>query len=196
VSKLDFAAVRTKIMIIRHGEKPGKPIDAPGIDENGKPDPNSLTAAGWQRARALVTLFHPAAGISIRTGLATPDHLFAADITDPDSSKRPVETLTPLANSFSPARDIDASINASETEKLAEVAAGVGGVVLVAWKHEHILKIAETLAPESKLPGTWPPTCFDIVFVFDKNAHGAYDFSQVAERVLPTDTTTPLQLDP
>ncbi|MDG4863696.1 histidine phosphatase family protein, partial [Streptomyces sp. T-3] len=37
------------VMVIRHAEKPD--ADHPGIDERLRPDPKSLTARGWDRAR-------------------------------------------------------------------------------------------------------------------------------------------------
>src|SRR5580704_9099212 len=101
--------VAAKIMIIRHGEKPDGTVSTPGIDSDGHTDPQSLTAAGWNRARALVEIFHPKAA-TIRAGLAVPDTLFAANDHYGSSSKRPLETLTPLAESFDPSLPIDAAI--------------------------------------------------------------------------------------
>ncbi|MFC0850207.1 FtsX-like permease family protein [Streptomyces noboritoensis] len=50
----------TTIMIIRHGEKPGG--GERGRDESGQRDKKSLTARGWQRAKALPGLFVAASG--------------------------------------------------------------------------------------------------------------------------------------
>jgi hypothetical protein len=180
-------------MIIRHGEKPGVPVAADGIDGDGNVDSKSLTAAGWQRAHALVDLFNPPAGIAIRAGLAVPNHLFAAADTSGDQSKRPIETITPLADSFNPNLAIDSSIDSSDVKAIAKAAKSVGGVVLVCWKHENILEIAQRLAPTAPLPKKWPGNRFDMVWVFDLNAQGDYDFSQVAELLLPTDDSTPMK---
>ena len=67
------------VMIIRHGEKPDG--TTPGIDENGDEDDSSLTAVGWERAHALVDLFNPADG-EPRSGLARPQRIYAAGVTD------------------------------------------------------------------------------------------------------------------
>jgi len=91
-------ASSSKIMVIRHGEKPGDSTAAPRVDANGNPDPQSLTIQGWDRAKALVALFNPTSPATYRTGLALPQHLFAAAIGDPDSSKRPLETSLDYAS--------------------------------------------------------------------------------------------------
>jgi hypothetical protein len=185
---MKVAGVSSKIMIVRHGEKPGHPVSAIGINAAGETDPLSLTATGWQRARALVRIFNPRSGTPPE-GLAVPQHLFAANDHGGDSSRRPIETLTPLAHSFDPSLDIDASIHATDTAAIAEASAQAGGVVLVAWKHEEILEIAARLVSRSALPGEWPGDRFDMVFVFDRNAGGSYEFSQIPERALPGDRT-------
>ena len=59
----------SKIMIIRHAEKPNS---EPGIMPDGAVNPEALTATGWKRANALVGLFDPAGGTSPRLPLAKP----------------------------------------------------------------------------------------------------------------------------
>jgi hypothetical protein len=181
-----------KIMIIRHGEKPGTPIAADGVDPYAglADDGASLTAAGWRRARALAGIFNPAGGAP-PAGLAIPTALFAAAVTDPDSSKRPLQTLLPLALTFDPPLPIDASIAAGNAAAIADAAKNAGGVVLIAWKHEHIFDIAALLAPAAAVPAKWPKSRFDVVFVFDLVA-GTYQLSQVMEHALPTDSDMPL----
>jgi hypothetical protein len=183
-----------KIMVIRHGEKPGDPTTATGVDENGKPDPQSLTAQGWRRAKALAGLFHPVPPVTPRSGLAVPQHLFAAEISDVESSKRPVETLTPLSLSFKPHLPIDASIKASHVDKICEIVAKAGEVVLVAWKHELIPAIAQGLTSDP-VPDKWPKERFDVVWVFDLRADGSYGFSQVPELLLPGDLKQTIPLE-
>jgi hypothetical protein len=178
----------SKIMIIRHAEKPGVPIAADGIDVEGELDPKSLTAAGWQRAHALVSLFHPSD--QMRAGLATPEHLFAASAAGGDKAKRPFETLLPLAESFDPALPIDNSIKASDAGAIAKAATKIGGVVLICWKHEDILAIAQRLTSGSILPRRWQGSRFDMVWAFDMNPAGVYEFTQIPELVMPGDQAT------
>src|ERR1700722_5842775 len=122
--------ITKKIMIIRHGEKPGVPVAADGMDTDGNPDSKSLTAAGWRRAHALVDLFNPASRDAMRSRLAMPEHLFAAADTSGDRSKRPVETLTPLSESFDPPLSIDASIESTDVKSIVHAVKSAGGVVL------------------------------------------------------------------
>src|SRR5262249_9633541 len=90
----------TKVMLIRHAEKPvpagtGSDSQAPaynGIDEFGDPDEHSLIPQGWQRAGALAGLFTSASG-----PLPIPQFLFAPNQFGGGTSKRPYETITPLA---------------------------------------------------------------------------------------------------
>jgi hypothetical protein len=185
--------VTKTIMIIRHGEKPGVPVAADGIDVDGNVDSKSLTAAGWQRAHALVDLFNPPVGVAMRARLAVPDHLFAAADTSGDKSKRPIETITPLSESFNPNLAIDSTIASTDVKSIAKAAKSAGDVVLVSWKHEDILAIAQRLAPAALLPKKWPGNRFDMVWVFELNAQGDYDFLQVPELVLPTDDPSPMK---
>jgi hypothetical protein len=177
-----------KIMLIRHGEKPGTPIAAPGINPlaSREADDASLTEAGWRRANALVGIFNPQAGAP-PAGIGIPTSLFAAAVMDRDSGKRPMQTLMPLAFSFHPSLPIDASIKASNPAQLAEAAKSAGGVVLIAWKHKYLLDISRQLAPAAVLPPKWPKSRFDVVLVFDLDG-SAYRFTQILQHALPSDS--------
>src|SRR5258708_6223844 len=97
----------TKVMLIRHAEKPTSTQS--GINIDGDPDSSSLIPQGWQRAGALNGLFTSGIG-----PLPTPDFLFAPNLFSKDSpgqskasaakkhgssgtSRRPYETITPLS---------------------------------------------------------------------------------------------------
>src|SRR4029079_8607169 len=87
------------VMLIRHAEKPlgeGPPF---GVTDDGVVDPESLTARGWQRAGALVRWFGGQVG-RCAAGLPLPTHLFASQIAPQSSSRRPQQTLQPLAQSL------------------------------------------------------------------------------------------------
>jgi hypothetical protein len=175
----------SKIMVIRHAEKPGTYKNAQYFGVNstgtiaGKDGKKHLITTGWQRAGALVTLFAPPLGP--KPGLATPAWLFASnpksdgsdagDADDSGPSQRPYETLTPLAAVLN-----DLSINAdfkkSHYEKMVKQALSQEGAVLIAWQHEDIaLKtkdgnpgisqviLDQTQTPAKnnfKIPKTWP----------------------------------------
>jgi hypothetical protein len=181
-----------KIMIIRHGEKPGVPVAADGIDINGIVNPESLTAAGWHRAHALVKLFHPHKAGSIRKGLAVPEHLYACSDKGATSSERPIETITPLAESFDQPLAIDSSIDAKNVDAIAVTARNAKGIVLICWRHEEIVAIANAIAPGERIPKRWPGSRFDMVWIFEARSNGSYRFSQLPELVMPGDSKLPI----
>src|SRR5579871_170729 len=95
------------IYVIRHAEKPDD-ADA-GIDVDGTEDKESLIVQGWQRAGALAVFF------GSKEGLPAPNQIYASaaekhkekdasavekhknDGKVGSKSKRPTETVTPLA---------------------------------------------------------------------------------------------------
>ncbi len=94
-----MAGPPTKIMIIRHGEKPPNPPNKSGpwdvkLDgESGKG--KSLIVPGWQRAGALNAFFAPYQANPANPKIAKPDYIYAANPNG--ESQRPCETVTPLA---------------------------------------------------------------------------------------------------
>ncbi|GAB4211101.1 MAG: hypothetical protein OHK0022_45290 [Roseiflexaceae bacterium] len=183
------------IMLIRHGEKPGKHGEPPqGIDINGKPDPDSLAPQGWQRAGALAQLF--LVPLSMARGLVTPQYLYAGNpnppgITDRTGiSKRPLETITPLSQRLDLA--IDQRFAVGQEQQLAEAAMAHSVPVLISWEHKHIPLIANALLGNTTIaPQKWPGKRFDMVLVFTL-VGGAYVFSQVPELLLAGDSSDPI----
>src|SRR5215211_6707860 len=86
----------TKIMLIRHAEKPLSDPPPYGVTSDGEREKESLTIRGWQRAGALTTLFAPANTFQ-DPSLARPQFLYASKFIKRNGSRRAVETLTPLA---------------------------------------------------------------------------------------------------
>jgi hypothetical protein len=68
----------SKVMIIRHGEKPQPGEPELGVDENGNVDKNELIVRGWQRAGALARFFLPKDDEPTDAPLSKPTYLFAA----------------------------------------------------------------------------------------------------------------------
>jgi len=60
----------TKLMVIRHAEKPDKQAGISGVTEAGMADKDELTVKGWQRAGALVRFFNPSVPARLGAGLA------------------------------------------------------------------------------------------------------------------------------
>ncbi len=171
----------TKIMLIRHAEKPNGD-GGPGLMPNGVENPRALTLTGWKRANALVGLFNPADGASPKPPLAKPKSLFASG----SESLRPKQTIAPLATALN--LSVRSFLNGQEPELVAAVKAAED-TVLISWRHEAIPEIANLIRGSSEgVPSRWPSSRFDLVWVFDLQASGAWSFTQVPELVLPGDS--------
>lgn len=177
------AAPAQTVMMIRHGEKP---YGAPpfGIDANGNLDKESLTPQGWQRAGALVQLFAPAV-TPLRPGIFTPASLFAAD-PGASGSKRPLQTITPLAARLG--LTIDSSVAPTNVTAIGAKLAAAAGVSLVAWQHTQLAGIAAALGTVNQpVPTDWPQHRFDVVWIFTRRSDGTWDFAQQTQQLLPGD---------
>lgn len=174
----------SRIMLIRHGEKPvgsGPPF---GIDSDGNKDPESLTVEGWERAGALVELFDASVG-AIRPGIVRPTAVFASD-PGAKGSKRPLQTITPLAQRLG--MTVRIPVKDSETAQLARILAATKGSPLAAWQHQDIPSIAQHLGKVHPTPPKkWPGDRFDIVWVFTRIHDGTWDFTQVLQLLLAGD---------
>jgi hypothetical protein len=200
----------TKVMLIRHAEKPTSTES--GINIDGAPDTSSLIPQGWQRAGALNGLFTSAIG-----PLPTPQYLFAPNLFSSDSSgnskasaakksgssgtsRRPYETITPL--SLKLGITINAILGSKNPAQYAKgdypamlnAALALQGIVLIAWEHGEIPNLAnQVLGNNTTSPQKWPSERFDIVWVFDLNtATNTYSFNQAPQLLLQGDLTTPI----
>ena len=173
----------TKIMLIRHAEKPdGK--DG-GVDQKGNADKHDLIVRGWQRAGALVQFF--ANPRDPNGPIKRPATLFA---TEPGSeSKRPLHTVTPLAEFLN--LNIDSAIAEGSEDALVKAAIAANGVVLIAWHHEKIPAIANLILQNQSAPQKWPSDRFDVVWIFSRAAaNGPWTFSQAPQLLLSGDSST------
>jgi len=197
-------ATPTTIMVIRHGEKPTVKHAPPfGVDINGNQDWYSLTVQGWQRAGALMKLFDPDGPCP--TYLAVPGLIYAsafkgsgadaADDASGSNSKRPVETITPLAARLGIIPNL--GFAKGDEKSLAEAVMQQSGVVLICWQHEaihdiahHLVKDAQTTSPIP--PPPWPANRFDVVWVFTPPAppSAVWGFQQVPQSLLAGDADT------
>lgn len=180
----------SRIMVIRHGEKPRLDGAVLGVNESGAADANELSVRGWQRAGALVRFFAPVGTTTPPQGIGRPDVLFAQGLGQQVTSVRAQHTLTPLAQLLG--LPISTQFRKGEERALAAAATSSSGTVLIAWEHKAICELANILMGNvQSTPQTWPDERFDIVWVF--NADGAgWQFHQVPELVLPGDAVTPI----
>ena len=163
----------SRVMIIRHGEKPRRKGKAPfGVDAAGERGFESLSVEGWQRAGALVALFAPARGRLQDSSLVVPDLIYAAAPLhraggDGSQSKRPLETITPLAAKLGLTPDL--GYTKGDEAALARDVLARAGSILISWQHAGIPKIAGLIAaaapPRAPIPPSWPEDRYDLVWV-------------------------------
>jgi hypothetical protein len=181
------------VMLLRHAEKPlgsGPPL---GVTINGTPDVESLTPRGWQRSGALVTMFVGDAENGRPPRLPTPTHLFASQIGLHSSSRRPTETLLPLAERLG--LSIDSRFRKEELGPLVQAIRAIDGIVLVAWEHHLIPSIAIMLMGDTaSVPQIWPDARYDVVWVIEYTAaDGRAVFHEVPELLLAGDEARPIE---
>ncbi len=179
-------------MLIRHAEKPLGNPPPHGVTIDGVTDSESLTPLGWQRAGALVGLFAGSASAAHREQLATPSHLFASQVGTHSSSRRPLETIQPLASRLG--LTVDTSFLKEGIGELVAGIRGTPGVVLVSWEHHLIPSISNMIVGDtSTVPQLWPDDRFDIVWAFDRDrATGRYRFRQIPQLLLAGDVSSPI----
>ena len=192
----------TKIMVIRHAEKPDSTLN--GVKESGEASKHDLIVRGWQRAGALVCFFAPTNGLLQSAKLAQPEYLFASNPSDDgdqagdagsngeSKSHRPEETIKPLSEKLNV--QIDLTWSKGQETEVAAAAQACDGVVLIAWQHEAIYKIANAILGDLSGPQTWPRNRFNIVYVFDRDAAtGKYSFDQAPQCLLVGDQPEVIQ---
>lgn len=178
----------TKIMIIRHAEKPSDDGSINGVTQSGTKDPEELIVRGWQRAGALVRFFAPADGHFVNSQLATPDTIFASKVAHHSPSFRPQHTVMLLADFLH--KSIVQTHIKGEEEALVADALAASGTVLISWEHEAIPKLGNLITGNSTTcPQKWHGSRFDLVWVFNRpNASAGWTFAQVLQLLLPGDS--------
>jgi hypothetical protein len=178
----------TKIMLIRHAEKPDDTHG--GVDPKGAADKHDLIVRGWERAGALTQFF--ANPRDPNGPIKRPATIFA---TEPGSeSKRPLHTVTPLAQFLG--ITIDSHIAEGSEQFLVNTAVASTGIMLIAWHHEKIPAIANLILQNQRAPQKWPGDRFDVVWIFSRTAANApWTFSQAPQLLLPGDTPTVISIN-
>lgn len=180
-------------MVLRHAEKPDKDSIPFGVTVDGKQSKESLEVRGWQRAGALANLFAPTDGHFQNASLARPQFLFTSRPLKRKGSRRPIETITPLAEKLG--AQINSDYQRADFEEMIEHVFSCKGVVLICWQREYISDIAVHILGRSKItPPEWPEHRFDLIWVFDLNrSSGKYTFKQVPQMLLAYDSRAPIK---
>jgi hypothetical protein len=176
----------SKIMLIRHGEKPDidKGGDHHGVNENGQIDESDLAVVGWRRAGALCRLFAPVGGRFADPRLETPTQLFAPLPNATDASQRAAHVISPLAALLGLA--INQPVGVDGEQELADNVMRVAGVVLIAWEHKRIKDIVHALSNGAIASPHWRGSRFDMILVL--TAAPTWKLAQVPQLLLPGDS--------
>jgi len=181
----------TKIIVIRHAEKPSKDGSPYGVNEKGKRSTESLEVRGWQRAGALMNLLAPTYGDVKHDSLLTPQFLYASKPLRRRGSLRPTETITPLAEKLG--TPINNGFARFEIRAMIEKVISRKGVALICWQREYIPAIAEEILGAKIAPSIWPEDRFDMMWVFDLDRRTSkYKFKQVPQKLLSGDLARPI----
>lgn len=182
----------TKIMLLRHAEKPDRDSVPYGVNRKGERSKESLQVRGWQRAGALIGLFAPPTG-HLSTNLARPQFLYASKPLKRKGSRRPLQTIIPLADKL--AIEINANFPRFDFMSMLEEVYSCRGAVLICWQREYIPDIALRILDYRKIaPAIWPEDRFDLVWVFDLDrSTGRYKFKQVPQNLLKGDSRSPIR---
>lgn len=178
----------SKIMVIRHAEKPDSAIQ--GVAADGTQNPEELIVRGWQRSGALVRLFAPRDGRFVDPRLAQPKTIFASEVGKHSSSLRPQHTVLELAEVLG--LKLDLHYPKGDELDMVKAAKDAEGPVLIAWEHEDIPDIAnDIVGNKTTCPQKWPGERFDLVWVFDRKPAGdGWTFAQVPQLLLSGDSDT------
>jgi hypothetical protein len=183
----------SKIMIVRHAEKPTDPGVTPvinGVAADGSQNPEELVVRGWQRSGGLVRLFAPRDGHFVDPHLATPATIFASKVDHHSESLRPQHTVLELATVLG--CPFNTAFKKDDFAAMATAAVATSGIVLIAWEHQDIPSIANQIVGNTTtVPQQWPGNRFDVVWVFDPQGSG-WTFSQVPQLLLSGDSATPI----
>jgi hypothetical protein len=170
------APVATKIMLIRHAEKPPSNPPPHGVSIKGDHDKESLIVQGWQRAGALTVYFAPSVGPFQNSQIATPKFIYASEVAKGSSSERPQETVTPLIQKLVNNVATNFNFPKGQEQSVANSAMACKGIVLICWEHQNIPLITKWFPiaanPPNPVPTAWPTGAkgegrYDVVWVFN-----------------------------
>ncbi len=158
-----------KVIILRHGEKPGAAGDVDGV---GNPN---LSVRGYCRAAALAP--------SLPSIFGRPAFILATQASA--SSNRPVQTVTPLALATS--LEIDSSHPDKDyqmvADDLAQNAKYACKTVVVCWHHGKIPELASAMGVTPPVQ-MWQDTVFDRYWVVTAGVKGSPQIVDLPQRLL------------
>ena len=181
----------SKIMVIRHAEKPDDAGTVFGVGVEGNQDPEALIVRGWQRAGALATFFAPPDAHFRDQRIEKPGTIFAGRVAPHSKSLRPQYTVEPLAELIGREK-LCLDFSEGEEQQLVAAAVAVPGAVLISWHHEAIPATKDLLLGDHSPPRKWDKERFDLVWCFTRTATG-WRFEQVPQFLLAGDKPNPIE---
>ncbi len=162
-----------QVIIIRHAEKP--------------PVGNHLNDRGRARAQALVGFFKNNPEV---TQDGPPAAIYAMKPSSDDGSFRPIETVTPLAQSLglSIIEDYAKKDGQAMVQAIMSNASYVGKMVLICWEHHDIVNLVHDLGWDSG-PDSWKGDVFDRAWILNFENGKPVSFKDVPQRLLPGDSS-------
>jgi hypothetical protein len=162
-----------QVILLRHAEKPANEADV------------HLSERGRERAQALVGFLTTNPAVTNR---GVPSMLFAPQVIHRGHSRRPSETLEPLAKQLR--LSIRTPFLAADYARLAQQVLTSpecdGKTVVICWVHEYLPELAGALGVKPT-PPRWKDYVFDRVWII----HGREDkrkLKDVPQRLLPGDS--------
>ncbi len=170
---LPLFASPAQVVLIRHGEKP----------DQG----NDLSEVGYQRAKLLPNFFNTNA---IVKEFGPPIAIYAMAPSEEDGSLRPIETVTPLAESLDPKLDIQKEYKKKDIEPLvSDILSNKsyeGHMVVICWEHHMIPKIVKQFG--WKNAPQWDDNVFDRAWVLGFTDDQVSSFQNIPQNLLPGDS--------
>jgi len=182
----------TKIMLIRHAEKPSDNPPPHGVTPHGAHDNKALAVRGWMRAGALAVLFAPTAGKFQNPQFAMPNFIYAMGIGSGSESSRPQQTITPLLEKLADTAQANFYFLKGQENDMIVSVLDKQGVVLICWEHDQLAHAARHVPlsenNRAAVPKEWDGERFDLVWIFDRDEKAeGYLFSQAGQLVLAGD---------
>lgn len=165
-------ATPKNVIIIRHAEKiPGE---------------NHLDLKGFERAAALAYYF---SGNPIYNNPPI-THIFAAGLQSADSSLRPIQTCTPIANHYKLPIVIDFTEkdNQGIAKEILTNSLYDQKTVLICWSHGEIASLVKALGGDD--PGWWGPNIFDQVYFMTFQQKSKPKLQKILQKLMYGDRTT------
>jgi hypothetical protein len=162
-----------QVILIRHAEKP--------------PEGDELSLKGQERAAALVPYF---LGTPELLEYKAPVAIYAQGPKKEGSSRRPVETVRPLADALK-LQVIDRFTHDDFPQMVAEIVADPkyeGRSVLICWEHKVIPDIARAFGAKDA-PDTWHGHVFDRTWVITFKPSGKAAFKNLPQKLMYGDSS-------